>query len=95
MQQAGYSCCMQEGSVSSPTATTVNTTAPLLDRMRDLIVNGAIQPDELLGEAALAEEFEVSRTPIREALKQLEREGLVEIRPGSAPSCASRLRARS
>jgi DNA-binding GntR family transcriptional regulator len=34
-----------------------------------------------LSELALAEEFGVSRTPVREALKQLETEGLVEIRP--------------
>lgn len=45
------------------------------------MVGGAFVPGDLLGESALAEEFEVSRTPIREALKQLEREGLVEIRP--------------
>ena len=53
---------------------------PLLDRLRHLIVSGDVSPGDLLGETALAEEFEVSRTPIREALKQLEREGLVEIR---------------
>lgn len=55
--------------------------ASLLDRLRSLVVNGTVAPGDLLGELALAEEFEVSRTPIREALKQLEREGLVEIRP--------------
>ncbi|WP_448262418.1 GntR family transcriptional regulator [Microbacterium aurum] len=53
----------------------------LLDRVRRLVVSGAVEPGQLLPEIALAEEFEVSRTPIREALKQLEREGLVEIRP--------------
>ncbi len=49
--------------------------------MRRLVVSGAVEPGQLLPEIALAEEFEVSRTPIREALEQLEREGLVEIRP--------------
>ena len=45
-----------------------------------MIVTGVVQPGNLLAETALAQEFEVSRTPIREALKQLEREGLVEVR---------------
>ncbi len=35
----------------------------------------------LLSELALADEFGVSRTPVREALEQLQTEGLVEIRP--------------
>ncbi|TAM68474.1 MAG: GntR family transcriptional regulator [Microbacteriaceae bacterium] len=54
---------------------------PLLDRVRRLVISGRVQPGDLLAEAFLADEFAVSRTPIREALKQLEREGLVEIRP--------------
>lgn len=54
---------------------------PLLDRLRHRVTSGAVIPGELLAETALAEEFDVSRTPIREALKQLEREGLVDIQP--------------
>lgn len=46
-----------------------------------MIIAGKSAPGDMLSETALAEEFEVSRTPIREALKQLEQEGLVEIRP--------------
>ncbi|MCW4465527.1 GntR family transcriptional regulator [Glutamicibacter sp. MNS18] len=53
---------------------------PLLSRLRQMIVTGAVQPGDLLAETALAQDFDVSRTPIREALKQLEREGLVEVR---------------
>ena len=54
---------------------------PLLDRVRDLILGGKYPPGEPVSEVFLAQAFEVSRTPIREALKQLQHEGLVEIRP--------------
>ncbi len=53
----------------------------VIAEMRRRIIDGAIQPGALLSELALAEEFGVSRTPVREALKQLQTEGLVEIRP--------------
>ncbi|YCH08946.1 GntR family transcriptional regulator [Arthrobacter sp. alpha11c] len=53
----------------------------LLDRIRRLVLGGDFPPGAVLPEAFLAQEFDVSRTPIREALKQLQHEGLVEIRP--------------
>ncbi|MEE9097918.1 GntR family transcriptional regulator [Pseudarthrobacter phenanthrenivorans] len=53
----------------------------LLDRIRRLVLGGDFPPGAVLPEAFLAQEFAVSRTPIREALKQLQHEGLVEIRP--------------
>lgn len=55
--------------------------AALLDRIRNLVLGGDFPPGAPLSEVFLAQEFEVSRTPIREALKQLQHEGLVEIRP--------------
>lgn len=55
--------------------------ARVLDGLRHAIVNGFYQPGQLLSEIALAAEYEVSRTPVREALKQLQIEGLAEIRP--------------
>jgi DNA-binding GntR family transcriptional regulator len=55
--------------------------APLLERLRRMIVTGGAKPGDPFGELALAKAFDVSRTPVREALKQLEREGLVEVRP--------------
>jgi DNA-binding GntR family transcriptional regulator len=55
--------------------------ARVIADMRRRIIRGDIQPGEPLSELALAEEFGVSRTPVREALKQLQTEGLVEIRP--------------
>lgn len=53
----------------------------LLGRIRRLVLGGDFPPGALLPEAYLAQEFDVSRTPVREALKQLQHEGLVEIRP--------------
>jgi DNA-binding GntR family transcriptional regulator len=55
--------------------------ARVIDDMRRRIIKGDIEPGAPLSELALAEEFGVSRTPVREALKQLQTEGLVEIRP--------------
>lgn len=49
--------------------------------LREQIISGALEPGMSLSEIALAETFGVSRTPVREALKQLQTEGLVEIRP--------------
>ncbi len=49
--------------------------------MRDASSPARSPPGLNLSELALAEEFGVSRTPVREALKQLQTEGLVEIRP--------------
>lgn len=44
-------------------------------------MSGRFPPGVLLSELTLAEAFSVSRTPVREALKQLQVEGLVVIRP--------------
>jgi len=50
-------------------------------RLRQLIVEGVIAPGRKLNERALAEELRVSRTPLREAIKMLAAEGLVELLP--------------
>lgn len=51
------------------------------DRVRDLIEQGALLPGEKIAEKELCERFGVSRTPLREALKVLTSEGLVENLP--------------
>lgn len=53
----------------------------LRDLLEDEIVNGQLKPGARLDEAALAERFNVSRTPIREAFKYLVGSGLVETIP--------------
>lgn len=57
--------------------------ARIADRIRDAIVDARFGFGEALSEENLAEAFEVSRTPIREALSLLELEGLVSIVPKS------------
>jgi DNA-binding GntR family transcriptional regulator len=52
--------------------------ANVYERLREHIVSGAYRAGERLPELALCEEFHVSRTPVREALRRLESEGLVE-----------------
>jgi DNA-binding GntR family transcriptional regulator len=49
--------------------------------MRRRIISGELPAGVNLSEIALAESFGVSRTPVREALKRLQTEGLVTIRP--------------
>lgn len=53
----------------------------LRQKLEQEIVTGAIPPGSKLDEASLAARFDVSRTPIREALHQLSMMGLVEIKP--------------
>ncbi len=50
-------------------------------KLADEIMSGALGLDHRLDEAELAERFQVSRTPIREALRQLAATGLIQLRP--------------
>lgn len=50
------------------------------DYIRKAILNGEYQPGQPLLEAELAQKTGVSRTPVREALRQLKSEGLITIR---------------
>src|SRR5262245_14778082 len=51
------------------------------DRLRDLIVQGRLEPGSRLNERLLTAQLGVSRTPLREAFKVLATEGLVELLP--------------
>ena len=53
----------------------------IFTRIRDDILSGNYTPGEELKEATLGKQLGVSRTPVREALRQLDLEGLVEIAP--------------
>lgn len=58
-----------------------NRSHELSDAIEEMIAVGKLPPGTHLDETALAAQFEVSRTPIREALIQLSSMGLVVIRP--------------
>lgn len=55
--------------------------AEMVKRLTDDIVRGRRAPGSALDEVTLAQAHAVSRTPVREALRQLEMSGLVEARP--------------
>ncbi len=52
-----------------------------LNAIRDSILSGTLLPGQQLVQAEIAAQMQVSRAPIREALRQLEEEGLVESIP--------------
>ena len=51
------------------------------ERLRDMIVHGDLAPGAKLVERVLCARLGVSRTPLREAIKRLASEGLVELQP--------------
>lgn len=53
----------------------------VVEEIREKILSGEIKAGQPLRQAALAEELNVSRIPVREALLQLEAEGLVSFEP--------------
>jgi DNA-binding GntR family transcriptional regulator len=55
--------------------------AHLLERLRSAITEGMFQPGDHLVERELCESLGVSRTSLREALRQIEAEGLIEFFP--------------
>ncbi|UWQ92275.1 GntR family transcriptional regulator [Rhodobacteraceae bacterium M382] len=58
------------------------------DRMREAIIDGHFKPGDRLVERPLCDQLGVSRTVIRETIRYLEAEGLVEILPGRGPIVA-------
>lgn len=59
----------------------IPSTADAYHRIRRWIVEGHLRPGERLVEQRLAEDLDLSRTPVREALRMLQSEGLVAFEP--------------
>jgi len=66
------------GDASVPTLTVPEQIAA---KVGDRIIAGRMEPGVRVGEQELADEFAVSRGPVREAIRILEREGLVAVLP--------------
>lgn len=71
----------KDASAVSDTGRPVLRGRALVDAIRTEIVEGRLAPGERLAEPFLAERYEVSRVPVREALRVLAAEGFVTLRP--------------
>ena len=63
-----------------------STAESAADHLRQAIIHGELPMGAPLSEAAIAEQLSVSRTPVREALRLLAQEGLVQLRPFAGAS---------
>lgn len=61
----------------------------VVEYLKDKILNGDIQPGQRIKESLVAAELEISRAPVREALLELMREGIVVSRPQIGKSVVS------
>ena len=52
----------------------------VVSRLTEAILNGEFEPGEKLDQELIATKLEMSRTPVREAMKELAAEGFVELR---------------
>jgi DNA-binding GntR family transcriptional regulator len=66
-----------------PNASTRTLSLPeqIAEQVGNAIIKGLIEPGQRIQEQELADRFEVSRGPVREALRILERDGMVQILP--------------
>jgi DNA-binding GntR family transcriptional regulator len=59
------------------------------ERLKDALQHADLEPGQVLSETRLSELLGISRTPVREALRQLSQEGLVQVIPGRAITVAT------
>ncbi|MDO4270144.1 MAG: GntR family transcriptional regulator [Eubacteriales bacterium] len=61
--------------------TSVGLIEPAYNHILSLIMTQQLQPGQKIPETKIAEQFGISRTPVRDAMRQLANEGLIEIFP--------------
>lgn len=70
------------------TRNTITLREMVLDKLRDAIISTQLKPGQRLVERELCQALDVSRTSVREALRHLESEGLVQFAGQRGPSVA-------
>ena len=59
------------------------------ERLKNAVKLAELQPGDLLSEGRIAKALGISRTPVREAIRRLAQEGLLQVIPGRAIAVAS------
>ena len=72
---------MANTKIKSDLSTRKSLTTIAYEQLEELIVTAELKPGAILSESTLVEQLAIGRTPIREALQRLEREGLIKIMP--------------
>ncbi len=76
---------MGQASLAKIDRSTVSLRQQVIERLREAVISGSLSPGQRLTERELTDSLGVSRTVIREALRQLEAEGLIEVIPNRGP----------
>src|SRR5262250_1585664 len=72
---------MSPGTATESAIPRQSLTSAVADKLRDQIIRGEIAEGTQLRQDAIATQYQVSRIPVREALRQLDAEGLISIVP--------------
>jgi DNA-binding GntR family transcriptional regulator len=67
----------------------LNTVGQIHDELREMILRGSFQPGTRLSQIRLAKQLRVGRTPLREALRMLQQEGLIVAEHNKRPRLLS------
>ena len=76
---------MSQASLPKIEKTAASLRQQVIERLREAVISGHLSPGQRLTERELTESLGVSRTVVREALRQLEAEGLIEVIPNKGP----------
>ena len=79
------------GSTAAVGHTKQQAVALVYEAVQERILSGIYRPGDRLRESQIAQELDVSRTPVREALQRLAAEDLVDISPNRGASVAAEL----